>query len=295
MMQSSAGQLHHLDDGAHAAALLADAPREGLCELDLRRRIRAVAELVLQPLEMQAVDRAVRAEARHQETGQPARRLRQHQERVAHRRRHEPFVPGDGVALRGGNRGRGIGAHVGAALLLGHAHAERDGVLLPPRDEARVIGARGDLGRQLLQDGGSTASAPTQARVMVIGHMWPFSTCATMKYRAARATSDGAPRALPVRGPGRGMQAGLHALGHERVIGRVELDRVAAEALGVEDLQLRRILVGEARRIEHRGRAPVAAEFRQRRGLAPAPFAAPRRARPGRSRTDRHPRRAAIG
>ena len=43
----------------------------------------------------QRVDRAVGAEARHQEAGEPARRLRQHQEGVAHRRRHEPFVAGD--------------------------------------------------------------------------------------------------------------------------------------------------------------------------------------------------------
>ena len=46
-------ELHHLDDGAHAAAFLADAPREGLGELDLGGRIGAVAELVLEPLEAQ--------------------------------------------------------------------------------------------------------------------------------------------------------------------------------------------------------------------------------------------------
>ena len=93
-------ELHHLDDGAHAAALLADAPREGIVELDLGRGVGAVAELVLEPLEVQPVDRAVRAKARHQEAGEPARRLRQHQEGVAHRRRHEPFVAGDARSRR---------------------------------------------------------------------------------------------------------------------------------------------------------------------------------------------------
>jgi hypothetical protein len=38
--------------------LIADAPREGLDELDLGRGIRTVAELVLQPLEAQPVHRA---------------------------------------------------------------------------------------------------------------------------------------------------------------------------------------------------------------------------------------------
>ena len=47
-------ELHHLDDGAHAAALLADAPGKGVRELDLGGRIRTVAELVLEALEMQS-------------------------------------------------------------------------------------------------------------------------------------------------------------------------------------------------------------------------------------------------
>ncbi len=62
-------------------------------------RIGNVAELVLEPLEAQAVDLAVRLEARHQETGQPARRLRQHQKHVAHRRRHEPLVTGNAITF----------------------------------------------------------------------------------------------------------------------------------------------------------------------------------------------------
>ncbi len=48
----------------------------------------------------------------------------------------------------------------------------------------------------------------------------------------------------------------------KRVIGRMELDHVAAEALGVERAQLGRILIGEPRRVEHRGRAPVAPNSR---------------------------------
>ena len=50
------GQLHHLDDGAHAAAFLADPPGEGILELDLGGGVGAVAELVLEPLQTQRVD-----------------------------------------------------------------------------------------------------------------------------------------------------------------------------------------------------------------------------------------------
>ena len=74
-------ELHHLDDGADAGAFGADAPRVGIVKLDFRRCVRLVAELVLQLPEMQAVDAAVRPEARHEETGQPAVGLRQHQKR----------------------------------------------------------------------------------------------------------------------------------------------------------------------------------------------------------------------
>ena len=88
---------HHLDDVGDAAAFLADQPAVRLLELHLRGGIRAVAELVLQPLQAQRIDGAVRQEARHQEAGEAARRLRQHQEGVAHGRRHEPLVPGDDV------------------------------------------------------------------------------------------------------------------------------------------------------------------------------------------------------
>ena len=54
--QSSRVQRHHLDDGGDAAALLADEPADARLELDLGGGVRAVAELVLEPLEPQPVD-----------------------------------------------------------------------------------------------------------------------------------------------------------------------------------------------------------------------------------------------
>ena len=91
-----ARQVHHLDDGAHARTLEPDPLGVGAVELDLGRGIRAVADLVLQPLEADGVLTAVGTIARHQIAGEPAiSRLGQHQEGIAHRRRHEPFVAGD--------------------------------------------------------------------------------------------------------------------------------------------------------------------------------------------------------
>ena len=54
-------QLHHLDDGADALALVADALGIGAGEFDFGRRVGAVAELVLQPLKLDRVDRAIGA------------------------------------------------------------------------------------------------------------------------------------------------------------------------------------------------------------------------------------------
>jgi hypothetical protein len=57
----------HLDDRAHAAAGLADELAVGLVELDLARRVGAVAELVLQALQAERVAGAVVEDARDEE------------------------------------------------------------------------------------------------------------------------------------------------------------------------------------------------------------------------------------
>src|SRR6476661_10431028 len=63
-------QLHHLDDGADALALLADALGISTVELDFGRCIGTVAELVLQALELDRIDRSIRLEPLHEETGE---------------------------------------------------------------------------------------------------------------------------------------------------------------------------------------------------------------------------------
>ena len=142
-------QLHHLQNGADAGALFADSPGGGVHELDLARCVRTVAELVLQALKSKRVDRAVEAETRQQKAREPAGRLRQDQECVAHRRRQKPFMADDriGVAVR--RRGRGVGAHVGTALLFRHPHAKRHAGFIAPGPKQRIVIARDNLGDDL--------------------------------------------------------------------------------------------------------------------------------------------------
>ena len=84
----------------HPAALVADEPAaapSSSISLDAFDRL---PQLVLEPLDRDAVARAVRhaGGARGSTTARP-RRLREHQERVAHRRGAEPLVPGEPVRL----------------------------------------------------------------------------------------------------------------------------------------------------------------------------------------------------
>jgi hypothetical protein len=96
------GVVDHLDDGAHAPALVADELAPGVEQLDLARRVGPVAELVLEPLDADGVAAAVGEPARHEEAGEPAGGLGQHQEGVGHRRRAEPLVAGEAVGAVGG-------------------------------------------------------------------------------------------------------------------------------------------------------------------------------------------------
>ena len=89
-----AGVVDHLDDRRHAGALLADQPGRGGVELDLAGGVGAVAELVLQALQAEAVALAVGRPAREEEAGDAAVGLGEDEEGVAHRRRHEPLVAG---------------------------------------------------------------------------------------------------------------------------------------------------------------------------------------------------------
>ena len=94
------GGRDHLDDRAYAAALVAEPLRPGAVELQLGGGVGAVAQLVLEAYDVQPVALAGGKHARHQEAGEPARRLRQHEEHVVHRRGREPLVAVRGCTRR---------------------------------------------------------------------------------------------------------------------------------------------------------------------------------------------------
>ena len=275
----------HVDDGGDAAPFLADRPRIGAVEFDLGRSVGAVAELVLQPLQMQRVDAAVRQEARHQKARQAIWRLRQDEEGVRHRRRQEPLVAGDAVFAAAADQ-LGLGrrrAHVGAALLLRHAHAEGDGGLGRGRRKARIVAvgedARQPLGRhvRLLQQHrhggvghGDGAAVP---RLHLRRHV---------EGAGAGHMRAGAPR-LALLGemrPNGGMQSLGAARAHQRVVGGMERHGIAPTALPVVRRQLGRVLVGKAAALLRLGAAgnlsePPSAPARHRRPPAPPRQSAP--------------------
>jgi hypothetical protein len=141
------GHGDHLDDRAHAVALVADEPADRAVELGLAARVAAVAELVLEALDAEHVARAVREHPGHQEARQARGRLREHEEQVAHGRAGEPLVPTQPVAaVAGRRRCGGVGPYVGAALLLGHAHTGQQSALAERCPQARVVDAADQQG-----------------------------------------------------------------------------------------------------------------------------------------------------
>ena len=97
--------------------------------LDLARSVGAVAALVLQALNEDAVGAAVGQQARHEQAAHAGFGLRQRVEPVGYRHREKPFVAGDRIdlAMRAAFDeacGRLGLAQIGAALLLGHRIAD---------------------------------------------------------------------------------------------------------------------------------------------------------------------------
>jgi hypothetical protein len=127
-----------------ATTLLANQQAVGLLEDHLARGVGMIPQLVLEALQQQRIDRAVRQKARHKKTGQPTGGLCKHQEGIAHRRRQKPLVPGEAVFQSGapGRHGHGawcVGADIGATLFLGHAHAHQRAALVGRRRETGIV------------------------------------------------------------------------------------------------------------------------------------------------------------
>jgi hypothetical protein len=254
----------------YAAALVADQPAGRAVELDLGACVGAIAELVLQPLHGHCVDPLacpVGQPARHEETAQALGRLCQHEERVAHRRREEPLVPGDPVAASPEVFARGLGprricAHVGATLLFGHAHAERDRTLVHEWHEALVIGRRGEL----RPPGRVDRSVVAQRRRHCVGHRYRAKDrrLELGEEHERRCALDVAAWRLA---PRRAVQTVLQREPHQRVVTGMELDLIDTPSEAVVRAQRRRVRIGQPGVHLHLGRAGVAAELLETRAV----------------------------
>ena len=87
----------HFDDGGNAPTLRADAIAERAAPFGLAGGVGDIAHLAFEANELDRVFASVGAPARREEAGEPRRGLREHQERIAHRRGDEELVTGDFV------------------------------------------------------------------------------------------------------------------------------------------------------------------------------------------------------
>ncbi len=195
----------------------------------------------------------------------PLVRVGERQERVAHGRRAEPFVadePVIGARAAGAQRksARRVGAHVGAALLLGHRHAERDPALLGDRPQRRIVNAVDDFRRPRRRN----IRLMPKRRDAGIGHAdrahGPRLGLAESASIAACATC--LPR--PLLTPADAVNAMLHRKRHQPMIGRVKLHLVDAPAEAVEGLKLGQIAIGVLAPLHRLFRAGRRAQRRQR-------------------------------
>jgi hypothetical protein len=85
------GEPAHFEDLPNAIALFAHQPAAGFKELDFAAGVRAVAELIFQPLQMQRIALTV---GKHgaRKSRRALRRLSQNQMRIALRNREKPFM-----------------------------------------------------------------------------------------------------------------------------------------------------------------------------------------------------------
>ena len=254
------GQRAHLEYLCHAAPFLADLPGEGAGKFHLGTRVGAIAQLVLQALDAHGIQAAIRQHARHEQAGEAGRRLRQHQEGIAHRRRKEPLVADHAVAaaprrVLGELGARGIGAHVRAALLFGHAHAHGEAGFFGVVQQPRVVAGVAQFAEPLLEDRGVAA----QGRRDRVGHR-DRAQCGRFEFGEHHERR----RALDVRAgaacPRRAVQARADRRTHQRVVARMEFDAVDTVALAIMRQQPRRMHVGQPRVRLHRRAAPLRTE-----------------------------------
>ena len=227
------------------------APRK----LRLARRVGDIAHLALEPDDLQRVLRPVWPPAGNEKTREAARRLGQHEKRVAHRRRDEELVADEFVSLARAldthwNRPRGIGAHVRAALLLGHRHADRHALLLIGGDVARIVDAGLNL-RQPLR-GEVSLQFETGRRGEGHGDRTAVAGLDLGVHVGARGSRH--MRAFARIGPGRRMKPVLDRGFHQRVIGGMEADEIDAPPVSIVGVEFGRVLIRQRSQLQKFGR-----------------------------------------
>ncbi|CAB5618105.1 Uncharacterised protein [Pseudomonas putida] len=240
---------HHFDDGRHSTPLFTDHPRQGAAKLHFAGSIGAVAELVLQTLDIELIVRVVGAVAWQQEAAQALVGLGQRQEGIAHWCRAEPLVADQLVRLaraRGSDRigPGGVGPHIGAALLLGHGHAEGHSGFVPVAHVSRVVLARQYFGQPVF----GQLRLQSQGRHRSEGHgQGAASACFCLAvqvgHRSARDMGAGTRF-----GPGQRRQSMLDRGAHQLVIGRMECHQVDAVTITVMTAELRLVGIGQKTR-----------------------------------------------
>ncbi|MNS61075.1 hypothetical protein D3C72_940910 [compost metagenome] len=154
----------------------------------------------------------------------------------------------------------GIGPHIGAALLLGHGHADGDPGLVGHADVARVVFGGEDFRQPLLrqvrlQAHGRNAGEGHGQRTATAG----FGLAVQIRHASAGHMSA----VLRVR-PGQRGQAVLDCRAHQLVIGRMKFHQIDAMTKAVMTVEHRLVLIGKEPGFHQRttGQRPVSVDPR---------------------------------
>ena len=160
------GHVHHLDDRAHSAALVADQPAERAVVLDLAEALDRLPSLSLSRwsrIGLRVPSGSTRGTRKHDSPPGAWARVRKKSD-IGAEVNH--LWPTSAYAAVGRRRRRGgVGAHVRAALLLGHRHAGDQPALGPRRPQPGVVRRRGRAAaRRLRREVGGVPAAPARRR-----------------------------------------------------------------------------------------------------------------------------------
>ncbi|SAI14327.1 Uncharacterised protein [Bordetella ansorpii] len=250
-----AGGGGHLQQHGHAPARLAQHHAPGLLELHFRAGVAAVAHLVLQAPHAHGIARPVGNPARHEKAGGSRVHPRQHEMRVGLRNGEEPFVACQQIraapaARPHRRRAGGHGAQVGAALLLGQAHADQCAALAGQGRVGAVEFARVQRGKPVTRIVEVARRFAHQQRHGGMGHGGGAQRAGlglalhqigggTRRLRAGLAAQ-----------PGIAVQAAGDDAAHQLRPGGMELDAIHAVARVVIGMQDGTVAVGQFGRLQ---------------------------------------------